>query len=136
MTRIMKRKDFLKGYKVKIREHVIERYMERTGVSEKEARRTLERKFRDSRLTQLMKDGSEKRMERSGSLNKRLIFVAMKYQKTFVVITCYPQGARDSWWKNEGLVIEDAQTKEEYQNSLQAITEELETIFQEEVQHG
>ncbi|QJT70377.1 hypothetical protein [Microcystis phage MaeS] len=123
-----KRKDYLKGYKVVIKQHVVDRYMERAGVDEEEARTTLEKKFRDSKLTQLLPDGSERRMEVGGSLNRRLIFVAQKYGRKFVVITCYLQGARDSWWKNEGLIIE----KDEQPD----ITAELETLFGEEVQNG
>lgn len=99
MPKKIKRLNFLKGYKVVIKKHALERYMERAGVSEAEAKATLETKFRNSRLSCLRADGSELRKEVSGALNKRLTFVAKKKGRTFYVITCYLQGPRYNFWK-------------------------------------
>ena len=99
MSKKIKRIDFLKGYDVVIRKHALERYMERAGVSEAEAKATLETKFRNSRLSHLRADGSELRKEVGGTLNKRLTFVAKKKGRTFYVITCYLQGPRNNFWK-------------------------------------
>lgn len=132
MPKKIKRRDFLKGYKVSIKQHVIDRYMERTGVGEKEARETIEVKFRNSKLTELNKGGYERRVEIKGSLNKRLIFVSKKCGHTFVVITCYLQGKRDNWWKNEGLIIEKPTFLEENEEQKEMITEEITAYFEEE----
>ena len=99
MSKKIKRINFLKGYKVVIKDHALKRYMERARVSETEAKATLETKFRNSRLSCLRPDGSELRKEVSGSLNKRLTFVAQKKGRTFYVITCYLQGPRHNFWK-------------------------------------
>jgi hypothetical protein len=131
-----RRNSYVKGYKVVIKKHVIDQYMARAGVDEEEAKSTLERKFRDSRLTQLMNKGFERRMEKGGSLDKRLIFVAKKEGRTFIVITCYLQGKRTSWWKNEGLIKEPLVAKEEFEMQKAAITEELQQYFEEEVKNG
>lgn len=136
MPKKIKRRDYLKGYRVKVKRHVIDRYMERTGVNEIEARATIEAKFRNSSLTEMRPDGSERRMEIGGSLNKRLIFVAYKSGRTFHVITCYLQGSRKNWWKNEGLIIEKETSEKEIARQKEQITEELEPFFREEVQNG
>lgn len=131
-----RRNNYVKGYKVVIRQHVVDQYMERAGVDEEEARATLERKFRDSRLTQLMNNGFERRMEKGGSLNKRCIFVAKKEGRKFIVITCYLQGKRTNWWKNKGLIKEPLITQEEFEMQKATITEELQQYFEEEVNNG
>ena len=136
MRRKLKPRDYLgKGYKVVIKRHVIDRYVERSGVSREEAEATLETKFRNSRLTQLLPDGSERRMEVGGSLTKRLIFVAIKKGRTFVVITCYLQGSRNNWWKNEGLIIEN-DPEEDFKIKKKEITTELEQLYKEEINSG
>lgn len=100
-----KLRDYIGPHEVVIKKHVIERYMERCGVTYNEALHTLERKFRNSKLAVVKPDGSELRAEVAGAMNKRLTFVAKKYGMKFVVITCYLQGPKRNWWKNEGLII-------------------------------
>lgn len=109
MAKVAKRRNRLAGlgYKIVIMHHVVERYSQRAGVSMNEARSTLRMKFKDSKLVHFRPDGTEVRKECSGSLNKRLTFLAQKSGHTLFVTTCYLQGREDDYWKNEGLVIED-----------------------------
>lgn len=129
MPKKIKRLNLLKGYKVVIKSHVVDQYMERAGVTENEARATLEAKFRNSVLVRFKPDGSEHRSEIGGSKAKRCTFVARKEGRTFVVITCYLQGPRDNWWKNEGLVKE--QPESDFGEIKEQITKEMEESFQE-----
>ena len=129
MPKKIKRLNFLKGYKVVIKSHVVDQYMERAGVTEKEARATLEAKFRNSVLVRLLPDGAEHRSEIGGSKTKRCTFVAKKKGRTFIVVTCYLQGPANNWWKNEGLVKE--QQEKDFDEIATRITEEMEKSFQE-----
>lgn len=131
MPKRPKKPNFLQGYKVVITQHVIDRYMQRAGVSEKEARDTLLTKFKNTRLTYFRKDGSEVRRELSGSLNKRLTFVAAKKGMTFHVITCYLQGPKDNYWKNEGLIVDDTPSNLAKEDIQAEITKEMTKIFGE-----
>lgn len=120
------KRDFLKGYKVIIKQHAVDRYMERAGVSESEARNTLEKKFRNSVLSSFKPDGAELRREVVGAKDKKLNFIAYKYNKTFVVVTCFLQGSKDNWWKNEGIIEEKPKDI-----SYDEITEDIKHYFQE-----
>lgn len=121
-------RNYIGSSKVVIKKHVIDRYMERVGVSFEEARDTLVYKFKNSRLSHLKPDGSEVRSEINRAMNKRLTFIAKKEGNTFIVITCYLQGPKDNWWKNEGLKIEQPV---DFEIIKQEITEEIATKFQE-----
>lgn len=120
------KRNFLKGFKVIIKQHVIDQYMARAGVSEREAKETLERKFRNTYILTFKSNGAEIRKEIDGSKNKKLNFVAYKRNKTFIVVTCYLQGAKNNWWKNEG-IIEVNRKEVPYDE----ITEELKNYFEE-----
>lgn len=124
--------------KVVIRHHVVDRYAERAGVDHVTGRNTLVKKFLNSKLLKIYPDGSEKRAEVCSSMDKRLQFVAYYKPKTntYIVVTCYLQGSKDNWWKNEGLIIEEPLSKEEYNKAMNDITEEMSTYFEEEISNG
>lgn len=106
-------RNLIAGYSVVIQKHVVDRYVERTGVSRDEAEKTITKKFRNSKLDRIQRDKSEVRHEVSGAMFKRLTFISHFRNGTFYVTTCYVQGSKNDWWKNEGLIIEKELTEEE-----------------------
>lgn len=126
--RPLKPRNYVGDHKIIIKKHVVDRYMERVGVSYEEARSTLVKKFRNSKLSHIKRDGSEVRSEVCASMDKRLTFIAQKKGGVFIVITCYLQGKKDNWWKNEGLVIDEPVDRSVIEAK---ITEELLNEFQE-----
>jgi hypothetical protein len=136
MAKNIKRRNLIGGSRVVIKQHVVDRYVERCGVSEEEARSTLVKKFKNSKLTKLKPDGSEIRKEITGSMNKRLTFISSfnRRNNTFYVFTCFLQGPRNNWWKNEGLIEEDTDNWSDNQ-SLE-ITREMAEQFGEEKYYG
>lgn len=126
--RSFKPRNYVGSHKIVIKKHVVDRYVERVGVTYEEAHSTLVSKFKNSKLSHIKRDGSEVRSEVNASMNNRLTFIAKKEGSTFIVITCYLQGKKDNWWKNDGLVIDKPVDRSEIEAK---ITEELLIKFQE-----
>jgi hypothetical protein len=85
--------------RIAIFDHVIDQYIDRTGVSRYEAETTIRDKFKNSKLTKFLGGNYEMRKEVSGDMNKRLTFICQKQGNLFKVRTCYLQGSRNNWWK-------------------------------------
>ena len=113
MAKVTKRKNRLAGlgYKIVISKHAAQQYSERAGVSMNEAQSTLRTKFKDSKLVRLLPNGVEVRKELSGSLNKRLTFIAEKTGHVLFVKTCYLQGPKDNFWKEGNSIIDNRKGK-------------------------
>lgn len=137
-NRKLKPRNYIGGAKIVIKHHVVERYAERTGASMKTAREKLVLKFLNSKLSKLYPDGTELRAEVLASMNKRMMFVSVYKPKTntYIVLTCYLQGKKDNWWKNDGLVIEQPISDEKIIETMNDITEEMKSYFKEEVNNA
>lgn len=97
-----------RGRRIIIRDHVIERFIERVGVRDNETfnsiREKLVARFTKTSLKGIKKKGYEVWNEHPRiAIENQLTFVVnMKLDKV-VVITTYLTGKKDDWWKNEGL---------------------------------
>ena len=99
------RKNFLKGQEVRVTEHALDMFYERTEseLGRDSAIKLIKRKFKNSTLRKFFKSGKELRAEVAGSMDERLSFISIKEKNQFVIISCWLQGRKDDWWKNEGV---------------------------------